>query len=201
MKQSQAEPLGKYARLIERYHRTLDLMSDSAVADLDRMLADSVRYAELVAGLAPAEGSIVDLGSGVGLPGIPIAVRLPSRRVTLVERRRRRVSFLRIAVSQLRLDNASIHHGDVQSMRSPCADVVVAQAVGTFAEVHRLTRHLQGERIWLVSRKGGSWREEVAELEAEIGATAAECREEPLSLHGTLVAVLVPGGSACPPSG
>lgn len=201
MKHSRAEPLEQYGKLIERYHRALDLMSESAIGNLEQLIAEAVRYAELFASLSPTPRSIVDVGAGVGLPGIPIAVTLPEAFVTLVERRRRRASFLRIAVSQLGLENAEVVQGDVRSVTTPCADAVSAQAVGRFADVYRLSRHLHGERVWLVSRKGPDWHDELKGLEAETGSAAIECHEERLSAHGRLVAVLLPGGSACPPSG
>jgi 16S rRNA (guanine527-N7)-methyltransferase len=201
VKQSPPDPLGAYRGLVERYHPTLDLVSDKALADLESLIEDGVRFGELVADLSPAPGVALDVGSGVGLPGVPLALALPETRVLLVERRRRRASFLRIVVAQLGMENAEVFGGDVRDLRRPCVDVVTAQGVASLAEVYRLTERLHGERVWLVSRKGASWRSELGELEAELGTAAIEVREERLSSRGTLVAVLLPGGSACPPSG
>jgi 16S rRNA (guanine527-N7)-methyltransferase len=198
---SRSAALAQYKSLVQRYHETLDLVSDKALASLDQMIAEAEMYGQLVASLSPAPRSIVDLGSGVGLPGLPMALALPDRLITLVERRRRRASFLRIAVSQLGLSNVTVFAGDVRSMTEPCVDVVTAQAVGSLADVYELTRRLQGERVWLVSRKGPRWVEELSELEAGLRSAAIDRREEELSARGTLVAVLLPGGSACPQSG
>ena len=200
VKQSLAESLHSYIELIRRYHGTLDLVSTGAVGELERMADEALVYADFLERLSPAPQSIVDVGSGVGLPGIPIALRLGDSRITLVERRRRRVSFLRIAVSSLGLANATVVDGDVRAVGHPCADVVVAQAVGTLAQVYRLSKHLQGERVWLLSRKGESWGKELREVEDETGSAAIESHEEVLSAHGRLVAVLLHGGSVCPPS-
>ncbi|MEX2536388.1 MAG: RsmG family class I SAM-dependent methyltransferase [Trueperaceae bacterium] len=201
MKQLLSEPLKQYASLIERYHRTLDLISERAIQNLDGLIAEAVQYGRLIASLSPAPESVVDIGSGAGLPGIPLAIELPRQRIVLVERRRRRASFLRIAVAQLGLNNVTVHQDDVRAVTEPCADAVVAQSVGTFTEVYGLCRHLHGERVWMISRKGPDWRQELAGLEAELGTAAIESREEQLASHGRLVAVLLPGGSACPPSG
>jgi 16S rRNA (guanine527-N7)-methyltransferase len=53
-------------------------------------------------------GPIVDMGSGGGFPGIPLAIAMPETPVTLVEPRRKRVSFLRTAVSRLALNNVKV---------------------------------------------------------------------------------------------
>jgi 16S rRNA (guanine527-N7)-methyltransferase len=201
MEQSRPRHLDSYAALIESYRDTLDLMSATALDSLDEYLAEAVRYGELLRSLSPAPASILDLGSGVGLPGVPIAMVLPEARVTLAERRRRRIAFLRIALSRLGLENASVFGEDVRSLREPRFDAVVAQAVGRLLEVYELTRHLHGENVWIVSRKGQEWREELEELEASLGSTALEAREEPLPRHGRLVAVLLPGGHVCRQSG
>ena len=55
--------------------------------------------------------SVVDMGSGAGFPGIPLAIVLPTTSITLVEPRRKRVSFLRVATSRLGLTNVSIKMG------------------------------------------------------------------------------------------
>jgi 16S rRNA (guanine527-N7)-methyltransferase len=201
MEQSRRRHLDRYAALIESYRDTLDLMSATALGSLDEYLAEAVRYGELLGSLSPAPSSILDLGSGVGLPGVPIAMVLPEAQVTLAERRRRRAAFLRIAVSRLGLENANVFGEDVRSLREQCFDAVVAQAVGRLLEVYELTRHLHGENVWIVSRKGQEWREELEELEASLGSAAMKAREEPLSRHGRLVAVLLPGGHVCRQSG
>ena len=67
------EGLEAYKTLIRRYHRTLDLMSERAVAELDAKIREARVYAELLEPrLSPAD-RILDLGSGVGLPGIVLA--------------------------------------------------------------------------------------------------------------------------------
>lgn len=198
MKQPSAEGLVKFKGLIERYHSTLDLTSIRALGSVDRLIEDAQRYARLLASLSPVPRVILDLGSGVGLPGIPVAIALPGCRLILVERRRRRSTFLRIVASQLSLDNVEIVAGDVRDISGLQVGAVTAQAVGSLTQVYALTRHLHGEQLWLVSRKGQEWRAELDDLEAEHGSAVAEVRTEELEPHGTLIAALVPGGLVCP---
>ena len=108
VKQRQTEQLNQYADLIRRYHLTLDLMSGVAIEGLDEKVADSLAYADFMQTKLEPHHQILDVGSGVGLPGIPLAVRFPDYSITLVERRQRRASFLKIVVSQLELDNVTV---------------------------------------------------------------------------------------------
>ncbi len=81
-------------------------------------IADAVAHADrFVAQLPAGPASVVDLGSGGGLPGLVIAVRRPDLRVTLVERRHTRADLLRRAVQSLQLgDRVSVVADDVATV-------------------------------------------------------------------------------------
>lgn len=163
-----------YGELLERYHGTLDLVSVQGMRDLDRLIAESAIYAEVVEDLAGDEPTIVDVGSGAGLPGVIVAASLPRARVLLVERRRRRGAFLELAASRLGLVNVRVIKGDVRKVKNVCADVITAQAVAGMADVITLTRHLHRDPCFLVSRRGPDWLEELGPvrdlLQAEVSA-------------------------------
>lgn len=200
------EAIVAYRALLDRYHRTLDLLSPAGYADIERHLAEAERYAAAVSELAAETGPVLDLGSGSGLPGVVVAARLAPREVWWVERRRRRAAFLTQVAAQARLASVRVIDGDVRRLARPPEGVaaVTAQAVGTLREVAALTRPLWGPRVLLVSRKGPDWPTEVGELEAwwrggrksaEEGPAAPRVlRAEPLGTRGTLVAVELRGG-------
>ena len=210
MKQRQTEQLEKYADLIRRYHRTLDLMSSVAIERLEDKFADSLAYADFMEERLEPHHRILDVGSGVGLPGIPLAVRFPNHSITLVERRQKRASFLRIVVSQLELKRVVVVAEDVTVWQQPLATWVTAQAVGRFLDLYCLTQHLHAKSIFLVSRKGDDYVEEVAELREKLNLPNSNLspnvsRETavftvPLKSRGTLVALSLPGGLHCRPS-
>lgn len=200
-----AAPLERYEALVRRFHGTLDLMSDAGLEHFDDHVADALVYADVIAALSPAPRQALDVGSGVGLPGVVLAAALPDLAVELVERRRKRVAFLRMAVASVGRSDVVVHEGDVRSSSGPEVDVVTAQAVGRLADVYALVAHRCGEGVVLLARKGPGWRDELSELEERIAASrrggaieAAErpsatavLAERPLSRRGTLVAVRV----------
>lgn len=194
------EALDRYRQLVGRYHRALDLMSDRGLAELDAKLVDAEAYASAVATHAPP-GPVLDVGSGVGLPGVVVALRNRGRTVVMVERRRRRAAFLQLVVSQCGLGNAVVVGEDVRRVGpertgGPLA-AVTAQAVAGWRELYRLTEQLHGVEVVLIARRGGAWAEEVAAfaeaLEAEVRVVGAET----LRRGGTLVVLSAPGGRPC----
>jgi 16S rRNA (guanine527-N7)-methyltransferase len=86
------------------------------------LLEDSLRGAELVSRL---EGTIVDVGSGGGAPGIPLAVALPDREVVLLEAERRKCEFL----EQVAPPNARVVWGRAEEQGTDWAGVAVAKAL------------------------------------------------------------------------
>lgn len=86
---------------------------------------------QFVAALTPHPQRLADLGSGGGLPGLVIAVRLPELPITLVERRRSRADLLQRAVRALRLEQVNVFSGDVRDLansRPQSFDAVTARS-------------------------------------------------------------------------
>lgn len=190
--------LKAYGDLVREYHATLDLISGRALDNWDALVQDALLYAEVIGELLPQATSIVDVGSGAGLPGLPLAVSRPDWTVQLVERRRRRAAFLNLAKGRLGLQNTQVHQADVQQLDLAPAQGITAQAVGSFAAVYGLTRHLHASEIVLVSSKGGDWQDEAGELLACSGMTLLGSATRPRSAGtGLVVGLLLPGGLEC----
>ncbi len=114
----------------------------------DRHLLNSAVTAELI----PAVGTVVDLGSGAGLPGLVLAMLLPGTRVILVEPMARRTAFLAECVTKLGLRNAEIRRGRAEDLTGQlAADVVISRAVA------RLDRLAEPRRVW-PGLAGWCWR-------------------------------------------
>jgi 16S rRNA (guanine(527)-N(7))-methyltransferase RsmG len=91
---------------------------------MDRHICDSLMY--LIA-IEPYQSSVIDVGSGLGLPAIPIAIGRPDLDVTLLDRSQRRTDLARRAVRILGLDNVTVETGDVKGAKRSW-DVVTFRA-------------------------------------------------------------------------
>ncbi|WMT58287.1 16S rRNA (guanine(527)-N(7))-methyltransferase RsmG [Truepera radiovictrix] len=192
MKHDLAAQLAGYAALVRRYSGALDLMSPRAIENFEDKVAESLVYADLIEPhLSPAE-RLLDLGSGVGLPGIPLALRFPDAPLILVERRRKRARFLELVVAHLQLANVRVMATDARAL-SP-DDVgrvawVTAQAVGSFPLLYTTTAHLHGAAVTLVARRG----DDDAALHAELAAVSGLAKRPltllsaPLPAHGRVI--------------
>ena len=126
----------------------------------------------LVADLLPPGASVVDVGSGAGLPAIPLAIRRPDLTVTAVEPMLRRVVFLEHVVSALGLPNARVVRGRAEdatvSAQLGRAPWVTARAVAPLDRLVRWCLPLLGPGGRLLALKGRSASTEVHAAEREI---------------------------------
>jgi len=101
--------LAEYAELLRRWGRRMNLVAEGDLPYLaSRHLAPALRLRPLLRSLPHAR--ILDVGSGGGLPAIPLKIALPDAAMTLVESRRRRCSFLREAVRTLGLEHVEVRN-------------------------------------------------------------------------------------------
>ena len=189
--------LDKYKELIFRYHKALDLMSDKGLEALDKKIADAGVFSEQIKSLRNGKKSLLDVGSGVGLPGIVLAILLPDWRVSLVERRQRRASFLTIVKSQLALKNTQIFNMDVKDLDLGPQVVISAQAVTDFYSLYCLTNQLHGQKVSLISRKGSNWRDEIRHIKERIDQKIIVHAAKELSNEANLVSISLVGGKKC----
>jgi 16S rRNA (guanine527-N7)-methyltransferase len=104
----------------------------------ERHIEDCLRAAVHV---LPSDGRAYDLGSGAGLPGMVLAIAVPTCRFVLVESRSKRAGFLELAIERLRLLNADVFHGRAEDLSSP-ADLVTARAFAPLEQTWRLAHRL-----------------------------------------------------------
>jgi len=120
------EALLQLACLLERWGQRINL---SGHRDLDSIVSRLILDAAALAVHLPAVASLVDLGSGAGFPGLPIAVLRPECALLLVEAREKRHHFQRAAVRELELGNVEAVCGRAEHVEVRPRAAVIAQAV------------------------------------------------------------------------
>jgi 16S rRNA (guanine527-N7)-methyltransferase len=126
-----AERLEGYEQLLLEKALPLGMIGREDRGQLrERHIVDSLRAGPL---LGPPPVQVVDLGSGAGLPGIPLAIARPELTFCLAEFRRRRVAFIELAADTLRLTNVTVFARKAEDLTGPF-DVCLSRA---FAEPAR----------------------------------------------------------------
>jgi 16S rRNA (guanine527-N7)-methyltransferase len=117
-----------------------------------RHIEDCLRAARSV---RPTDMLAYDLGSGAGLPGVVLAVAVPTCHFVLVESRSKRAGFLELAVARLGLSNAEVSLGRAQDLSTP-ADLITARAFAPLERTWRVAHPLlrRGGRLVFFAGKG-----------------------------------------------
>jgi 16S rRNA (guanine527-N7)-methyltransferase len=154
-----------YLALLQKWNKTYSLTAlrepDKAVS---HHLLDSLAARPYVRG-----ASLLDVGSGGGMPGIPLAIVCPELRVTLLDSNSKKTAFLKQAAIELGLPNIAVHCGRVEQYQPPEKfAAIVSRAFSELADFVALSRHLLGaDGRWLAMK--GLWpHEEIARLPADI---------------------------------
>lgn len=173
-----AGPLLAYLALLHRWNRTYNLTAIRDPRDMvSKHLLDSLAMHPHVRDTA----TLADLGTGPGLPGIPLAIAIPSLQVTLVESNGKKARFLREAVRSLRLDNARVAESRAENLEEPAAyAAITARALATLPEILAVGGHLLAPAGRLLAMKGTRPDEEIAALPAGWSLEAIH----PLSIPG-----------------
>ncbi|MHB8448028.1 MAG: 16S rRNA (guanine(527)-N(7))-methyltransferase RsmG [Rudaea sp.] len=155
------ERLLDYLELLTRWNAAYNLTAVRLPQDMiTRHLLDSLAVATLVRG-----DSLADLGTGAGLPGIPLAILAPERLHVLIDSNGKKARFLREAVRTLGLTNVRVEQTRVEDARGAYA-CITARAFATLGEMLRLGGHLLApDGIWL-ALKGLLKKEEILDLPA-----------------------------------
>ncbi len=158
-----------YLALLDKWNRVYNL---TAVRDAERMvshhLLDSLAAVPYFHGEA-----VLDVGSGGGLPGIPLAIARPEVRVTLIDSIAKKTAFLLQAKAELGLKNLQVITGRVEDFRPEAGfDVVTSRAFSDLREFITLTRHLLNPGGRWLAMKGLYPHEEIALLPAGVKVSA-----------------------------
>jgi 16S rRNA (guanine527-N7)-methyltransferase len=122
--------------------------------EADRVWQRHILNSVVLAPLIPHGARIIDLGSGAGLPGIPLAIARPDLTVVLLEPMQRRVNFLHDCLDVLKLPGVTVVRGRAEDGVAELADVVVVRAVASLEKLMRLSFELLIDNGALLALKG-----------------------------------------------
>jgi 16S rRNA (guanine527-N7)-methyltransferase len=149
----------RYAALLIRDSDTLGLLGPREMPKLwSRHILNSAVVSELV----PDGVTVADVGSGAGLPGIPMAIAQPNAHFTLIEPMERRSDWLKAVVAELGLKNVSVLRARAEEV-GEVFDLVTARAVSALPKLLRLTVPLTRHGGAIIALKGSKAAEEIEE--------------------------------------
>lgn len=162
----QGDRLARFAALLVRWNAVHNLTALDAPAQvLSHHLLDSLAILQPLANIfGQKTASILDVGSGGGLPGIPLAIARPEWRATLVDKVEKKVAFLTQCKVELGLTNVQCVHGRAEELKLDPFDLIVSRAFASLAEFVRVTRHLLAPGGWWGAMKGAVPLGEIEEL-------------------------------------
>ena len=159
---AQRDALLSYVALLDRWNKAFNLTAIKDQADMVvRHILDSLSLLPVVSGK-----TIIDVGTGAGLPGIPLAIMRPEKSVTLLDSNGKKTRFLHQAVTQLELTNTQIVHSRVRDHRRRGGyDHVVSRAFASSANMARECAHLLTSSGTILAMKAAGYEDELAELD------------------------------------
>lgn len=153
-----------------------DLLGLLGPRELPRLWTRHILNSAVVAELIPDSKSVADIGSGAGLPGIPLAIAKPNNHFTLIEPMERRSDWLLEVVAELGLTNVTVLRARAEEV-GEVFDIATARAVSALPKLLRLTVPMVRHGGQVLALKGSKAAEEVAEskkLQKKLGISGFE---------------------------
>lgn len=165
---SQALALVTFCETLLKWNATYNLTTiTDASSVLTLHVADSLTLVPKVKEFAPAAKRVLDVGSGGGLPVVPLAVMRPDLSVSAVDTVKKKAVFLRQAGVMCRLRNFTVYNDRVEKLSLPPFDVITSRAFASLKDMTSWTEHLLAENgVWL-AMKGKLTKDEMAGLDRQ----------------------------------
>jgi 16S rRNA (guanine527-N7)-methyltransferase len=145
------EQLLGFIKLIEKWNKAYNLTAIRNREDMVRLhVLDSLAIVPFIEGKR-----VIDIGTGAGLPGIPLAIYLPEIEFTLLDSNAKKTRFVQQAILELKLKNVSVCHNRVEQYHPEKSfDTVITRAFAGLSDIVELTAHLLNKDGVLLAMKG-----------------------------------------------
>jgi 16S rRNA (guanine527-N7)-methyltransferase len=165
-----------YLDLLGKWNRTYNLTAVRDPAQMvTRHLLDSLAVAPYVHG-----PRVLDIGTGAGLPGIPLALALPDLHFTLLDSNAKKTRFIRHATATLAIENIEVIQARVEQFRPRWKfDTLISRAFSDIPAMLDASRHLCGEQGQFLAMKGAIPEAELARIPDEFTVMAVQALAVP----------------------
>jgi len=149
--EAQIELLLAFVALIEKWNKAYNLTAIRSREEMLRLhILDSLALLPFVSGQ-----KIADIGTGAGLPGIPLAIFMPKQQFTLVDSNSKKTRFVQQVILELKLSNVEVVHSRVEKLARPAEfDSVLSRAFASLGDIMQLTEYLLQVDGVLIAMKG-----------------------------------------------
>ncbi len=188
----QQQKLLDYVALLLKWNSTYNL---TALRQEDQMLSHHVLDSLTLLPYLDGVQTLIDVGSGGGMPGIPTAICRPDIQITLLDSNSKKTSFLSQAVIELGLSNVKVITGRVEAAEGIAFDAITSRAFAELRDFVTLTPQLLRENGRWLAMKGVHPYEEIAQLPEDVHVTQVDKLNVP-SLEAERHMVIIQKGAA-----
>lgn len=161
----QQEQCLQYLALLEKWNKTYNL---TAVRDIGQMVGVHILDSLAVLQQIPTAGNLLDVGSGGGLPGIPLAIFRPDLQVTMLDSSQKKAVFMRQAISELGLKNADVFCGRLENFQPQDRfDTVISRAFAELSDFVQGAGRLVKASGTMLAMKGAAASDEIRRFQGK----------------------------------
>ena len=189
-----SDVFGSRLPLAQKYHDSLATDGSTrgfiGPREVPRLWERHLINCAVVGEVMPQDAVLIDVGSGAGLPGIPLAIARPDLQITLIEPLLKRSTYLNEVVDLLGLDNVTVIRGRAEEgpvkKAVKGADIVTSRAVAPLGKLAKWSLPLVRKGGEMIALKGSSVHEELERDAADI-KRAGGGKAEVMTIHGTTI--------------
>lgn len=176
-----AYQLIEYVYLMHRWNRTYNL---TAVRNVEALVTRHIIDSFTILPHLPEGSSVLDIGTGAGLPGLPAALMRPDLKVTLLDSNGKKACFLKQVISDLNLPRVHVEQCRVELFQPKNRyDVIVARAFSSLANLLEVSQHLSSDQGIIVAMKGMYPNAELDEIQQPYTVHEVMLPEEDVTRH------------------